>query len=80
MLNFQLLHNCVSCFAGLTAHTSLHLYAMHIMTYATYCQISVLNVTKIQYIYLLDETYIFVLYIHTDEFLLCRARACVFID
>jgi hypothetical protein len=39
MLNFQLLHNCVSCFAGLTAHTSLHFFAMHIRAYHDICYI-----------------------------------------
>jgi hypothetical protein len=49
--------------------------SMHIMIYATYCQISVLNVTKVQCIYLLRETYFYVLCIHCRTFVEMRAHA-----
>lgn len=50
--------------------------SVHIITYATYCQISVLNVTKIQYIYLLDEIYFYVFYINCRNFVVPCVCEC----
>ena len=56
---------------------SLLCISEHIMTYATYCQISVLNVNKIQYMYLLDERYFYVSYIHCRKFVVPCMCVCV---
>ena len=53
--------------------------SVHIITYATYCQISVLNVTKIQYTHLLGETYFYVFYIHCRTFFVPCVCVCVFV-
>jgi hypothetical protein len=66
------------CFLCCLSHCAHFTSSVHIMTHATYCQISVLNVTKIQYINLLDETHFYV-FLHCWLFVVPRARVCMLV-